>query len=611
MVRKVILVALLPSLVFGADLSSSQSQSITSVAAQTTAITSCHFHGVTQFCINGEGKEGYISPNPTATTSAPTRYTACHSHETDVFCMAGSSEFQFIVEEDEHSDDAHSHEALSQETHSQETDSQSQSITSVAAQTTAITSCHFHGVTQFCINGEGKEGYISPNPTATTSAPTRSSEFQFIVEEEEHSDDAHSHEAHSHEAHSHEAHSQETDSQSQSITSVAAQTTAITSCHFHGVTQFCINGEGKEGYISPNPTATTSAPTSYTACHSHETDVFCMAGSSEFQFIVAGEKAAESGALGESSSGGLNCHFHAGVEHCVGSEGEGSAENTCERVDRDYNIPLRIGTLFGVLAASAIGVFLPMFVSNYNNAFFELAVSFLTQFGTGVIISTALVHLVTHSQLMFSNECLELKYEGTATAIVIAGLFIGFLVDFICHRVLLERLNVVENDASNSEDDEKRPVQTQSVELETSDKMSVILLEAGIIFHSVLIGVTTVVAGDSYYITLFIVVLFHQAFEGVALGSRIASLTKSNIWFKILMGLAFAITTPIGMAIVIAIGTLDAFSAGVLLWVGLIEMLAHDWLHGPLANAGLVRISLSLVALVAGLVLMSFLGKWA
>jgi zinc transporter 1/2/3 len=151
------------------------------------------------------------------------------------------------------------------------------------------------------------------------------------------------------------------------------------------------------------------------------------------------------------------------------------------------------------------------------------------------------------------------------------------------------------------------------------------MLEAGIIFHSVLVGLTTVVAGDSYYITLFIVILFHQAFEGVALGSRIAELRTVSVWIKILMGLGFAITTPLGMAIgigtlnyfngndpstVIAIGTLDALSAGVLLWVGIIEMLAHDWLYGPLAEAGIVKIATALIGLVGGMVLMSFLGKW-
>jgi zinc transporter 1/2/3 len=62
---------------------------------------------------------------------------------------------------------------------------------------------------------------------------------------------------------------------------------------------------------------------------------------------------------------------------------------------------------------------------------------------------------------------------------------------------------------------------------------------------------------------------------------------------------------------IIAIGTLDALSAGILTWVGLVEMLARDWMHGKLLNAGAVRTVCAMFALVCGLILMSVLGKWA
>jgi len=141
------------------------------------------------------------------------------------------------------------------------------------------------------------------------------------------------------------------------------------------------------------------------------------------------------------------------------------------------------------------------------------------------------------------------------------------------------------------------------------------------------IGLTLVVAGDSYLITLFIVILFHQMFEGIALGSRIASIGNGpaslersseesktytpadsktagvqtntptadmpqllipvkavSVRVKMIMALAFALVTPAGMAIgigvlhqfngndpstLVALGTLDAFSAGILVWVGI------------------------------------------
>ena len=95
---------------------------------------------------------------------------------------------------------------------------------------------------------------------------------------------------------------------------------------------------------------------------------------------------------------------------------------------------------------------------------------------------------------------------------------------------------------------------------------------------------------------------------------------------KIILGLAFAVTTPIGMAIgtgvltefngndpatIIAIGTLNAFSAGILLWIGITEMWFKEWWYGPLAHAGIAKTVVGFFSLVLGLVLMSLLGKWA
>lgn len=153
-------------------------------------------------------------------------------------------------------------------------------------------------------------------------------------------------------------------------------------------------------------------------------------------------------------------------------------------------------------------------------------------------------------------------------------------------------------------------------------------------FDGTVIGLTLVVAGDSFFKTLFVVIIFHQIFEGLALGTAIASLpspasTSSHpvrLRQKILMAAAFTLITPIGMAIgigvlntfngndpstIIAIATLDAFSAGILLWVGLVELWAHEWMHGGLATAPLGRVLVGGSSLVTGMALMSLLGKWA
>ncbi|KAF1953470.1 Zip-domain-containing protein [Byssothecium circinans] len=421
--------------------------------------------------------------------------------------------------------------------------------------------------------------------------------------------------------------------------------TAVSDCHAHGTVQFCVAGTAE--YEVAGPTKTEEMESRYTGCHNHGVETFCMkSNGEEVEIVVTPEKGGQhehEHEQGETNSEGKSCHFHAGVEHCVGGA---EAEHTCTRSDRDYNKPLRIGLLFVILATSAIGVFSPIILTKFTRMSQKSVVfAALKQFGTGVILSTAFIHLFTHASLMFTNECLgELGYEGTTAAVFLAGLFLSFLVDYMGARIVLGR----QNRKGTSSDTETPPIPQETdsktavlagspsgnhvdhlhLHGSTEDRINVLVLEAGIIFHSLLIGITLVVAGDSFFKILFVVILFHQMFEGLALGTCIAGLPSTSTSFltKLLMGSGFTLVTPVGMAIgigvldkfngndpstLIAIGTLDALSAGILAWVGIVEMLARDWMHGGLLNAGVVRSAIAMAALVSGMIIMSVLGKWA
>jgi solute carrier family 39 (zinc transporter), member 1/2/3 len=66
----------------------------------------------------------------------------------------------------------------------------------------------------------------------------------------------------------------------------------------------------------------------------------------------------------------------------------------CSRPEYDYNVPLRIGLLFAVLVTSAIGVYGPILTAKFSRMRMDHTVFVgLRQFGTGIIISTALVHV--------------------------------------------------------------------------------------------------------------------------------------------------------------------------------------------------------------------------
>ena len=53
--------------------------------------------------------------------------------------------------------------------------------------------------------------------------------------------------------------------------------------------------------------------------------------------------------------------------------------------------------------------------------------------------------------------------------------------------------------------------------------MQCVLLETGILFHSIFIGMALAVAVGCEQVILLIAIAFHQTFEGLALGSRIAA----------------------------------------------------------------------------------------
>ncbi|KAL2869928.1 putative ZIP family zinc transporter [Aspergillus lucknowensis] len=158
-----------------------------------------------------------------------------------------------------------------------------------------------------------------------------------------------------------------------------------------------------------------------------------------------------------------------------------------------------------------------------------------------------------------------------------------------------------------------------------------LLLEAGILFHSIFIGMAVSVATGTSFVVLLVAISFHQTFEGFALGSRIASLipdlfppSSMKPW---LMSLAYGTTTPIGQAIglvlhnmydpssatgLLMVGITNAISSGLLLFAGLVELLAEDFLSEAsyVALRGRRRVE-ACIAVAAGGLLMAFVGAFA
>lgn len=157
---------------------------------------------------------------------------------------------------------------------------------------------------------------------------------------------------------------------------------------------------------------------------------------------------------------------------------------------------------------------------------------------------------------------------------------------------------------------------------------NIFLLEFGIIFHSVFVGLSLAVAGEQF-ITLFIAISFHQFFEGLGLGARFATAKWPHKMrrFPWYLSLAYSLTTPIGIAAglgvrhlysnndgtsLIVVGVFDGFCSGLLIYSCLIEFMARDFLiDADLREAKLGWLVLAYGMFLLGTVFMALVGKWA
>lgn len=184
---------------------------------------------------------------------------------------------------------------------------------------------------------------------------------------------------------------------------------------------------------------------------------------------------------------------------------------------------------------------------------------------------------------------------------------------------------------STSRNDIETSQQTKVLFPEDEQKRLVLqclLLEAGILFHSIFIGMAVSVATGPPFVVFLIAIGFHQSFEGLALGSRIAAInfprSSPRPW---LMVLAYGTTTPIGQAIglvvhnlydpqsaagLLMVGVMNGISSGLLLFAGLVQLLAEDFLSNKSYQVlkGRRRWE-AFASVLAGAVLMAFVGAWA
>jgi zinc transporter 1/2/3 len=161
-----------------------------------------------------------------------------------------------------------------------------------------------------------------------------------------------------------------------------------------------------------------------------------------------------------------------------------------------------------------------------------------------------------------------------------------------------------------------------------SQMTAIFILEFGVVFHSIFIGLTLAVAGEEFT-SLYVVLVFHQTFEGLGLGTRLATTPwpYSKRRTPYYMAIAYGISTPLAIAIGLGVrntyppggrttlivnGIFDSISAGILIYTGLVELMAHEFMFSPrMKKAPFKVVIAAFLQMCLGAALMALLGKWA
>lgn len=342
---------------------------------------------------------------------------------------------------------------------------------------------------------------------------------------------------------------------------------------------------------------------------------------------------------------------------------------TCGEVVDLGNRGLRIASIFIILAASLLGALLPIFSSRTTLFRMPKSLFFICKHtGTGVIIATAWMHLLSPAVEALHHECLAGRL-GDYDWVFVIGLMtvmVMFLIELIATNFGSRGFSLGQGEVAPA----SRPAGTKKSDIEacvrrccsccsrqsssiqdrptsfpgagvnqdvdqhdkTESSLSalsgqltaIFILEFGVVFHSIFIGL--VLSTTSNLVILIVVFTFHQLFEGLGLGSRlaVARWPASSPWWPYLLATIFGLSSPLALAVgivtkpanaetqLLITGIFDSISAGILMYTGLVELLGHEFLFNPDMRRSPLKVQLSAFACIAvGVTIMAVLALWA
>lgn len=336
-------------------------------------------------------------------------------------------------------------------------------------------------------------------------------------------------------------------------------------------------------------------------------------------------------------------------EECTAEEGD------C--IDKAKALPLKIIAIVSILVTSLIGVCSPLFTRAVPALHPDRDLFVIVKcFAAGIILATGFMHVLPDSFDMLSSQCLKdnpwHKFPFTGFVAMLSAIM-TLMVDSMATSVYSQKNNIgvipETEGGEGGHDDREMGVVTAAhlpspghhhghhhhhgaatkVEAVSSQllryRVVAMVLELGIVVHSVVIGLGLGASSNVCSIKGLVAALcFHQMFEGMGLGGCI--LQAEYKWLKkVVMVFFFAVTTPFGIALGIAlsstyrenspkslitVGLLNASSAGLLIYMALVDLLAADFMGPKLQRSIKLQIK-SYAAVLLGAGGMSLMAKWA
>ncbi|KAK9063414.1 hypothetical protein SSX86_017284 [Deinandra increscens subsp. villosa] len=315
--------------------------------------------------------------------------------------------------------------------------------------------------------------------------------------------------------------------------------------------------------------------------------------------------------------------------------------NSCN--NKSKALPLKLIGIASILITSIIGISLPHLTRSVpflspDRTLFVI----IKAFASGIILATGFMHVLPTSFDMLRSSCLAdnpwHKFPFTGFVAMLSAVF-TLMVDSLTTSVYTKSNNIVSAEGDHQGGDEmavvvasggghvhghnhapKGPIGSQLLRY----RVIAMVLELGIVVHSVVIGLGVGASNNTCTIKPLVAALcFHQMFEGMGLGGCILQAEYKKMK-KIVMVLFFSITTPSGIALgmglskaykenspraLITVGLLNASSAGLLIYMALVDLLAADFMGPKLQGSIKLQIK-SFVAVLLGAAGMSIMAKW-